>query len=208
MEIWDWFEQNPEERDTFAGFMMGRTTADAPLIATLYPFGEVERVCDVGGGRGTLLSELLVRHRHLRGMLCDAPGVVASAAELFARRRVSERVELCPGSFFDSVPSGADAYLLKNILHDWDDERCTRILDVVRGAMREDQRLLLVEWITERNDAASLGALSDVQMMTVCSEGRERGRAELEALLTRSRFRLRRILPSPTVSILEALAIN
>ena len=208
MSVWDWFEQHPDERNTFAGFMMGRTIADAPLVAELYPFGEIERVCDVGGGRGTLLSELLVRHPHLTGMLCDAPAVVASAAALLSRRGVRDRVELHPGSFFDSVPAGADAYLLKNILHDWDDARCTHILDVVRRAMRADQRLLLVEWITERNDAAGLGALSDVQMMTVCSEGRERGRAELEALLAQSRFRLRRVLPSPTVSILEAVAVK
>jgi hypothetical protein len=208
MSVWDWFEQHPEERERFAGFMMGRTIADAPLVAALYPFGEIERVCDVGGGRGTLLSELLVRHPHLTGMLCDAPAVVASAAALFDRRGVRERVELHPGSFFDSVPAGADAYLLKNILHDWDDARCTRILDVVRRAMNANQRLLLVEWITERNDAAGLGALSDVQMMTVCSEGRERGRAELEALLLRSRFRLRKIVPSPTVSLVEAIAVN
>jgi hypothetical protein len=206
--IWDWFEAHADERAAFADFMMGRTVADAPLIATLYPFAEVARVCDVGGGRGTLLSELLVRHPHLVGMLCDSPGVIASARPLLAQRGLSARVTLHPGSFFESVPRGADAYLLKHILHDWDDARARRILDVVRAAMDPGARLILVELITERNDSRGLGALSDVQMMTVCSEGRERSRAELETLLQQSRFRLRRIIPSPTVALVEAQAIN
>jgi hypothetical protein len=205
--IWDWFEAHADERAAFADFMMGRTVADAPLVATLYPFAEVKRVCDVGGGRGTLLSELLVRHRHLEGMLCDSPGVIDSARTLLAQRGLADRVSLHAGSFFASVPRGADAYLLKNILHDWDDARSRRILDVVRAAMEPGARLILVELITERNDSHGLGALSDVQMMTVCSEGRERGRAELETLLQQSRFVLRRIIPSPMVSLVEAVAL-
>ncbi|HEX8950756.1 MAG TPA: methyltransferase, partial [Polyangia bacterium] len=123
MSVWDWFDAHADERETFAQFMMGRTVFEAPTIAALYPFGELQRICDVGGGRGTLLSELLVRHPHLRGVLCDAPGVIASARELLERRGLGDRVELVAGSFFESVPAGADAYLLKNILHDWDDAR-------------------------------------------------------------------------------------
>jgi DNA-binding transcriptional ArsR family regulator len=206
MSIWEWFDGHPDERETFANFMMGRTAADAPLIASLYPFGEVGRICDVGGGRGTLLSELLIRHPHLRGILCDAPGVIASARALLQRRGVADRVELVAGSFFESVPVGADAYLLKNILHDWDDARSLRILGVVRRAMQPGQRLLVIEWLTERNDSAALGALSDVQMMTVCGDGRERGRLELEQLLRQGGFHVTRVLPSPTVSIVEAVA--
>jgi O-methyltransferase len=206
MSVWQWFDAHADERETFAQFMMGRTVADAPLIASLYPFGEVRRICDVGGGRGTLLSELLVRHPHLRGILCDAPGVIESARPLFERRGVAERVELLVGSFFEGVPAGADAYLLKNILHDWDDARSLQILGVVRRAMQAGQRLLVIEWITERNDSAALGALSDVQMMTVCNEGRERGRRELEQLLGQGGFRVTRVFPSPTVSVVEAVA--
>ena len=206
MSVWAWFDAHSDERETFAQFMMGRTVADAPLIASLYPFAELRRICDVGGGRGTLLSELLVRHPRLRGVLCDAPGVMESARLLFERRGLADRVQLVAGSFFESVPAGADAYLLKNILHDWDDARSLHILGVVRRAMQPGQRLLLVEWLTERNDSAGLGALSDVQMMTVCSEGRERGRQELKQLLQQAGFRLTRIFPSPTVSLVEAVA--
>lgn len=101
---------------------MGRATAiEAPQIATMYPFEEISRLCDVGGGSGTLLSEMLVRHKGLRGVLCDGPGVFDEARRLLSARGVMSRVELAPGSFFDRVPEGCDCYLL-NILHDWDDD--------------------------------------------------------------------------------------
>ncbi len=125
-------------------------------------------MCDVGGGRGTLLSEILKRHEHLRGVLCDAAGVCESARQLFAERGVAERVELAPGSFFERVPSGADLYVLKNILHDWDDDACRVILRVVRAAMRPGERLLVCETLVEKNSRDLLGTRADLQMMMVC----------------------------------------
>ena len=207
MSVWDWFERHPDERETFAQAMMGMTTLHAPAIAALYPFGELGVLCDVGGGRGTLLSELLVRYPRLRGVLCDGAGVIASARALLERRGVLDRVELVAGSFFDEVPRGADAYLLKHILHDWDDARCRQILGVVRRAMEPGRRLLVCEALVERNDAADVGAMSDVQMMVVCSDGRERSREELMRLLDGCGFRRTRIFASPTVSVLEAVAV-
>jgi O-methyltransferase len=204
--VWDWFDRHPDEREVFAQMMTGGTIATAPAIATLYPWGEVQRVCDVGGGRGTLLSELLVRHPHLTGMLCDGAGVLEAARVLCAQRGVSDRVQLVPGSFFDEVPGGADAYVLKNILHDWDDVRSLRILGVVRRAMQPGQRLLICETLTERNDTDGFGALADVQMMVVCGDGRERGRDEYARLLTDSGFRPGRVLPGPMMSVLEGIA--
>jgi hypothetical protein len=206
VSVWDWFDRHPDERETFAQLMMGLTTVDAPFIARLYPWQEVKRVCDVGGGRGTLLSELLIRHDHLRGVLCDAPGVIESARLLLERRGVMARVELAAGSIFSDVPAGADAYVLKNVLHDWDDARSLQILGVVRKAMQPGARLIICETLTERNDAVSLGCLADVHMMMVCSDGRERGRAEYARLLEASGFRAGRVLAGPTVSVIEGVA--
>jgi hypothetical protein len=206
MSVWDWFEHHPEERETFARMMMGGTIAVAPVVAGLYPWHEVKRVCDVGGGRGTLLSELLVRHEHLHGVLCDAAGVLDSARVLLDKRGVLQRVQLVPGSFFDHVPTGADAYVLKNILHDWDDARSLHILGVVRRAMQKGQRLVISETITERNDIDSFGTLADVHMMTVCSDGRERSREEYQRLLDQSGFTLGRVRESPLISVIEGIA--
>ncbi|HZS36203.1 MAG TPA: methyltransferase [Polyangia bacterium] len=207
MNVWEWFERHPDEREMFAQTMMGMTVADAPAIARLYPFGEVGTLCDVGGGRGTLLSEILIRFPRLRGLLVDSPGVLESARVLLGQRRVLERVTLAPGNFFEAVPPGADAYLLKNVLHDWDDERCRAILRVVRRAMRPGQRLILCESLLERNDASGLAPMADAHMLIVCADGRERSVAELHQLMRDAGFEPARVFPYPTVSVLEARAI-
>ncbi len=204
--VWTWLDQHPEEREVFARCMTTMTLVEAPGIARAYPFGEIGTLCDVGGGRGTLLSEILVQHPRLQAMLCDAPGVLESARTLLAERGVLSRVSLVPGSFFDGVPRGADAYLLKNVLHDWDDERCRTILDHCRAAMDRGQRLLVVEALVEET-SDDFGPLADVQMMIVCCEGRERGRADFDRLFAASGFTLRRIVPTPTpMNVLEAIA--
>ena len=207
MDIWQWFDGHPDEREMFAQAMMGLTVGDAPVVAKLYPFHEIQTLCDVGGGRGTLMSELLVRYPHLRGVLVDSKGVLESARELLARRGVSDRVALCPGSFFESVPEGADAYLLKNVLHDWDDERCKIILTNVRRAMKPGQRLLLVEILAPRHDNDNVSAFVDVHMMMVCSNGRERSFAELSALLHATGFASPRLFPYPTTNVIDAVAV-
>jgi len=207
VDVWSHFERHPDERETFARAMMGITLADAPLIASLYPWREVTRVCDVGGGRGTLLSELLLRHPHLSGVLVDAPGVLASARALLEHRGVSDRVTLAPGNFFEAVPEGADAFVLKNILHDWDDETSLAILGVCRRAMRPGQRVLLVESLVERDDTKSFGVLFDLQMMVSCRDGRERSRADFERLLSASAFSPGRVFASPTTSVIEGIAL-
>jgi hypothetical protein len=206
MTVWDWFERHEDEREMFAHAMMGISVADAPVIAKLYPFRELGSLCDIGGGRGTLLSELLLRHRHLRGTLYESPGVLESARDLLAARGILERVSLVPGSFFEGVPAGADAYLLKNILHDWNDERCATILRHVRDAASTGARVLIAESIVERYSRHPLAVPADLQMMVACSEGRERSRGELESLLRKAGFRLGRAFSYPTISLLEGIA--
>jgi O-methyltransferase domain/Dimerisation domain len=208
MSTWDWFEQHPEEGAEFAGTMVAMTRLFAPGVATAYPFGELRRLCDVGGGHGDLLAEVLLRHPHLAAVLLDAGSVLATARPFLAARGVLERVELLAGSFFDAVPAGCDAYLLKNILHDWDDRRAARILDNCRRAMQPGQRLLAVEAVVEPDSTRGIGPLSDLQMMVVCSGGRERSRAEYARLFDQAGLRLRRVVPTPgPMSIVEGIAV-
>ena len=202
--IWAHFDAHPDERETFAQLMMGLTIADAPGIATRYPWREVGLVCDVGGGRGTLLSELLVRHQHLRGMLVDGAGVIESARGLLAARGVGERAELVAGDFFRAVPAGADAYLLKHVLHDWDDVDCRRILTTVRAAASAGARVVLAESMVEPNELTP-AVLSDLHMMVVCG-GRERSLGQLRVLLEATGFALGRVWRAPTTSIIEGVA--
>jgi precorrin-6B methylase 2 len=187
--------------------MMSLTLWEAAGIASTYPFGEVGKVCDIGGGRGTLLSEVLLHHPGVKGILVDAPGVLESAKGLLQARGVAERVELVPGSFFDAVPAGADAYTLKSVLHDWDDERAKKILSVCRAAMKPGTRLVVIELIVEA-DAEHYGVMVDVHMMLVCGEGRERSRADFERLLQATGFRMQRVLFTSTgMGVIEATAV-
>lgn len=207
MNVWEWFDAHPGERELFATAMMGITVTVAPVVAGIYPWEELGVVCDVGGGRGTLLSELLLRFRGLRGILYDGEGVVALGRELLRSRGVLDRVTLEAGSFFDRVPEGADGYVLKNILHDWDDEACTKILRNVRSATKPGQKLVILETITEHDDVRGAGALADVQMMMACDDGRERSRAEYGALLAATGWQLGRVSEHALVGAIEAVAV-
>lgn len=206
MDLWEWFDHYPAERETFAQAMMGVTIGESTMVAKLYPFQEINKLCDVGGGRGTLLSELLIRFPHLQGVLFDREGVIESAQPLLRARGVAERVECVSGDFFSAVVPGCDAYLLKNVMHDWHDDNCRLILRNCRAAMQPGQRVLLVEVVVEANDRNNFGALRDVHVMTVCNGGRERSQAEYQALLEQSGFRLQRVFNSPIISVLEGLA--
>lgn len=206
MSVWDWFDAHPEERECFARAMTGLTLADAPFVATTYPFAEVQTVCDVAGGRGALLSEILLRHPHLRGTLTDNPRVLDDARSLLGHRGVADRVTFEPGSFFESVPAGADVYTLKNILHDWDDPRSEKILRNVRAAMKPGQKVVLLEALLDRTRPDPLVTPPDLQMMMVCGEGRERDEADFHRLFRASGFAPGRTWALPTLGIIEGVA--
>ena len=202
--VWDWMARHPDDEATFARAMHGRTFADAPLIARTYPFGEFTSVCDVAGGQGGLLSEIALRHRHLRCALLDLPGVIAQARLQLAERGLGDTCELHEGDIFRSIPAGFDVYLLKNILHDWNDLNCARILSNVAAVMAPHSRLVIVEFVLERNQTDHLAALTDLQMMIATDEGRERSLEEFRNLLERSGLRLVRHWNTASVSLLEA----
>ena len=204
--VWTWFDEHPGERECFAEAMMGFTLGDAPFVAAGYPFKEVASICDIGGGRGTLVSELLLRHPHLRATLVDAPGVLDLARALLEHRGVADRVTLTPGNFFQQVPSGAGLYTLKNVLHDWDDERSIVILKTIRAAVQPGQKVLIVESFINRHQPDPMVAGADMQMMMVCNEGRERTEADFRRLLTDSGFTPGRTFPHPVVSMIEGIA--
>lgn len=202
--VWDWFSRHPEEESTFAAAMQGRTYADAPTIAQIYPFAEVRKVCDVGGGRGGLISEIVIRHPHLEATLIDVPGVLTLARETFAQRGIQGKIALVQGDIFHSLPGGHDLYILKNVLHDWSDVRCGEILGHCVRAMGPSSRLLIVEYTLERDDAANFGAVSDAQMMMVTDDGMERSLEHFRALLEASGLELCRVFATAGMTLLEA----
>jgi hypothetical protein len=204
--VWQWFAEHPEEERMFAGGMRAGTLQDAPYIVGGYPWPDEGVVCDVAGGAGTLLAAVLDARPRLRGVLVDAPGVLAEADTWLAGRGLRERVELAEGDIFRSVDATADVYLMKNILHDWDDRACETILRTLRAAMPAGARLVVVEYLQERNEPDLIASLSDIQMMNVCDDGRERSAAEIQELFRAAGLRPGKVVRTGGPGLVEAFA--
>src|SRR4051794_8313609 len=151
LSVWEWFAAHPDEELLFAGAMRRLTEQNAPAIVAGYPWPQSGVVCDVAGGVGTLLAAVLEARPGLRGVLVDAPGVLAQADTWLSSRGLRARVELVEGDIFERVEARADVYVLKDVLHDWDDAACARILATVRATMPPGARLVLAEALQERN---------------------------------------------------------
>ena len=147
MEFDTYLAQHPDAADTFQAFMHVATAEEALAVAPVYDFSGLTTVVDVGGGRGALLSAILKCNSHLRGILFESPQVIADAPTLLAAEGVADRCELVAGDFFEALPMGADAYILKWILVSWDDEQSVRILQNCRRALGSRGKLLVIERI-------------------------------------------------------------
>jgi hypothetical protein len=154
-----------------------------------------------------MLAAILARHMNVHGLLYDLPHVVRDAPELLKAKGVTDRVTVTAGSFFESVPSGGDAYLLSHVLHDWPDEECLAILANCRKGMKSGKRLLIVEMILPSGDTPHPGKMLDLSML-VGAGGQERTEQEYSDLLAKSGFRkTRAIATKSAVTVLEALAV-
>jgi hypothetical protein len=204
-DVWEYRSHRPEESAIFDRVMMALTGSANRSLLEAYDFGRFESVVDVGGGNGTLLAAVLSRHPNLRGVLFDQPHVVARAGEVLEQAGVADRCEIVAGSFFDAVPTGGDAYLLKWIVHDWEDEQAREILLNCRRALGDEGTLLVVERVLGPPNEAPEGKFSDLNML-VAPGGRERTLDEYDALLHGAEFRLGGATPTRSgLSVIEAV---
>jgi hypothetical protein len=194
--LFEWLDRHPDAAAAFDSAMSERTAAFAPSVACGYDFSDVRSIVDIGGGRGTLLAEILRRHAHVEGVLFELPAVASRARAGLDGSDLAERCEVVAGDFFGRVPEGADCYLLANVLHDWNDTESTVILRNCRQAMARHGRVLIVERrIPDRNGDAIPTLLSDINMLVITG-GRERTDAEYAALLDAAGLRLGSINPA------------
>ena len=190
--FFDYMAEHADESATFNAAMADRTRAAVRQIVASYDFSRFTRLVDVGGGNGQLLATVLADTPGLRGVLFDQPTGVADALDTLSAAGVADRCEIEQGSFFASVPTGGDAYLLKSVIHNWDDEHAGAILRNCRNAMGDEGTLLLVERVMPaRVDSPVTGRVvwSDVNML-VNTVGRERTEAEFRALFAAAGFEL------------------
>jgi C-methyltransferase len=205
-ESFDYFAGQPELAGLFNRTMTSVSElTDGPVVAG-YDFSAYPTIVDVGGGHGPLLAAILAGAPASRGVLYDLPRVVADAPGLLREHKVADRVHIADGSFFDSVPSGGDAYILKNILHDWPDEKAVRILRNVRKAAGPRAAVLLIEMVIPKHDRDFPGKWVDLEMLLNLG-ARERTADEYRALLNEAGLQMTRVVETASpLSVVEARA--
>ena len=204
--IFEHFSRNPEAAAVFDGAMTSISAREARAASHAYDFKEVATLMDVAGGHGVLLATVLRRHKRMRGVLFDLPHVVSGAAATFARAGISGRVRVETGDFFKELPSGADAIIMKHILHDWDDDSAKKILKACHRALGPRGKVLIVDPVVPPGNIPHYGKLLDLEMLVLTPRGRERTKVEFARLLQGAGFRLSRVIATESpLSIVEAV---
>jgi len=206
MPIFDYFAKMPEAAAVFDGAMTSISTWESKAVVAAYDFSEIGTLVDVAGGHGLMIMTILKANRNMRGILFDLPHVTAGAAMLLRSGGVADRCQIFSGDFFTSVPEGGDAYIMKHIIHDWDDERAIQILRNCHSAMRRGGKVLVVDAVIPPGNATHFGKLLDLEMLALTPRGRERTQAEFRDLLQRSVFKLKRVISTEThLSVVEGV---
>jgi len=202
----DYLATEPEVAAIFNDGMLAGTLTVAAAVIDAYDCASFKTIVDVGGGSGALAATVLRAHPSMQGTVFDLPFCREGAVQYLAAAGVSDRCQFVAGDFFRSVPSGADAYFLKFILHDWEDDKCAQILRACRAAVSPGSRLLLVESVLPPDGGPLTDAVFGDVTMIVHTGGRERTRAEYASLLDRAGFRMTQIVPTRVAqSVIEAV---
>jgi hypothetical protein len=208
IEIFDYLRQHPEAAEVFQQAMTANTTRSGAAITRAYDFSGAKRIVDVGGGHGLFLATILHAYPALHGVLFDQPDVVAGASAALVAAGVADRCEITGGDFFAEVPQGGDIYLLRQIIHDWDDERATLILANCRRAMPSKGKVLVVEGVVSEDYRQSLPVLQLDLEMLVNYGGRQRTEEEYRALFAAAGLQPGKVIPlgdPGQFSVFEAL---
>lgn len=195
--MFEWLSEHPEDERLFSEGMSTFSGLEIGSILSSYDFSQHASVVDVGGAHGELLEAVLRAHPLTTGTLFDVPSVIGRAATIARAEGVAQRCSLVGGDFFGSVPAGKDLYILKHILHDWDDERALRILRNIESAMPRGGHLLIAEQGIAPPGVPNPGKLLDVVMLSLLESGRERSAEDFASLLSRAGLELERAIPTP-----------
>ena len=206
MPIFEYFQQHPEETQIFNDAMTALSTIDSPAVAAAYSFDGIRSIVDVGGGHGLLLATILARNPQMKGTLYDIAHVI-EGAKGGPLRPVMDRCTLAAGDMFASVPAGADAYIMKHIIHDWPDDLCQKILAACRKGVNPGGKLLVVDGVIQPGNDFSPTKYLDLVMM-IFPGGCERSEKEFRELFAASGWKLNRVIPTAAAdSILEGIPV-
>ncbi len=203
--IFDYLSDHPEAAGTFDGAMTSIHGRETKAMIRAYDFGTFGTLVYLGGCNGTTLLEILQHHPQLKGVVFDRPHVAERTQLRIAEVGLQDRCEAVGGSFFEEVPAGADAYILRHIIHDWDDEKSLAILKTCREAMRPDSKVLVVEGVIAPGNDRDHTKLLDITMLVIPG-GQERTEQEYRQLYDAAGLALTRILPTDAgVSVIEGV---
>jgi len=207
MSFFEYLAAHPDDAAVFNAAMTSVSSVELPAIIAAYDFSGFHRIVDVGGGEGALLHGILSANPKLRGVLFDLPPVVAGAAALRSGA-MTGRCEIVGGDFFQTVPEGADAYLMRVVIHDWNDEDALKILKNCRRAVPTHGKLLLIESVLKPSNQPDPGRFNDLTMLVLAPGGRERTESEFAELLRQAGFALTRVIPATGLtSIIESTVV-
>jgi hypothetical protein len=201
--VFDYIQAHPEMGPIFDAGMTSMNYYETPAMLDAYDFTGINVLADIGGGNGSLLSAVLSRYSDLKGILFDLGHVVGRANETLKSAGLAQRCRVIEGSFFESIPAGADAYLFRHIIHDWTDKQCMQILGHCRKVIPAKGKLLIADCVVPAGNASSLSKDMDITMLTFPG-GQERTEAQFRSLLGASGFELKSITPTTTmISVVE-----
>jgi hypothetical protein len=204
MPFFQYMTEHSERHSIYDAAMGAFGIAETESMLEAYDFASLRTVVDIGGGNGLMLAAILERHPAIRGVLFDLPAVADRARSAISVSGVSDRCRIEGGDFFSTVPAGADAYILRHILHDWDDREAIAILRKCREAMDPAGKILVVEMVIPPGNEPSFGKWLDLMMLLIA--GRERTKEEYSRLFSAAGLKINRVIPTASdISIIEGV---
>ena len=200
----EYFAKNPDLSKIFNDAMTGFSNFVVPAVLEAYDFSGIGTLVDIAGGHGAFVSAILQKYPSMKGILFDLDHVIAGAKPKIEAQGLATRLSTASGDFFKAVPAGGDAYFMKHIIHDWDDDRAATILANIHKELPKNGRVILIETVIQPGNDPGMGKILDLEML-VMPGGKERTEQEFRALFDRAGFKLTRIVPTKSpLSVVEA----
>jgi len=202
--LFEYLKDNEDIAKLFNDAMTSASSVTGPIVADTYDFSGFKTIVDIGGGHGSLLAAIITKYPHMRGVVFDLPEVIQSAN----LGELNDKIDFQAGNFFEGVPKGADIYIIKHIIHDWDDEHCVKLLKHCCDAIPDEGKVLVVEQVITDTPESVFAKLIDIEMLAITPSGRERTVAEFKELFTKAGLKLSRVVPTTQTSICIVEAVK
>ncbi len=196
MGVFEYFQTHPQDAKIFEESMNNYSLSEEKAILDVYDFSQFHTLVDVGGGYGEMLGSILQKYPDLKGILFDEDYVISHASPTLEKHGIINRCQTVSGSFFESVPSGGDGYLLKHIIHDWDDQRAITILKNCGDVLEPNGQVLVMEMVVPSGNRPSAAKMLDLNMLVMCPGGKERTEGEFEELFSQAGLTLSQVIPT------------